>query len=64
MRLLAISIVILSGTLAASVGVVAEALPSSRRFNELDTYGIILAVAGLVLFAFEWWTTRSSEKQK
>jgi len=64
MRLLAISIVVLAGALAAGVGVMAESLPSARRFNSLDDFGMIVAGIGLVVFGIEWWTTRSSEKEK
>lgn len=64
MRLLAISIVVLAGALAAGIGVIAESLPSARRVNDLDDCGMIVAGFGLVVFGIEWWTTRSSEKER
>ena len=42
------------------VGVIAESIPGACYRNDLDTYGILLAVLGLVLFIIEWWSTRSA----
>lgn len=64
MRLLAISVIVIAGALAACTGVIAESLPSARRINALDDYGMVVAGIGLVLFAVEWWTTRSSKNEK
>jgi hypothetical protein len=53
MRLLAISVMILAGTLGAGIGVIAESLPGARYRNNLDTCGMWLAGIGLVLFVTE-----------
>jgi hypothetical protein len=56
MRLIALSIVVLSGALMAGAGVLAEALPDARRYNSLELFGLLLCAFGCVLLVVEWWS--------
>ena len=76
MRLLAISVVILAGAVAAGAGVVAEAYyeAADAAFprtgfhghfeTSLDAFGMWLAGIGLVLFIVEWWSSRKLRNEK
>ena len=45
MRHLSLSICALAGAIMASAGTLAESSAGARRFNELDSWGMFLAVA-------------------
>jgi hypothetical protein len=68
MRMIALSIVILAGTIMASAGVIANALPSVRYYNDLPLPGLLLAGIATIMLIIEWWpmprpiTTESSPK--
>lgn len=53
MRSIAFSIVILAGAIMAAAGTIAEALPGVRRVNDLDTYGLLVVVAGFVFLVID-----------
>lgn len=57
MRLIALSIVILAGSLMAAAGAIADALPGARQYSQLPLFGLLLVGAAGVMFVIEWWPT-------
>jgi hypothetical protein len=55
MRLIGLSILVLSGALMASAGTIANSLPGVARYNDLPLYGLLLAGVATVMFIIEWW---------
>jgi hypothetical protein len=51
MKALPLSLCCLAGAIMASVGVIAVNLEHTRRTNNLDTIGVLIAVAALILTA-------------
>jgi hypothetical protein len=48
----------------ASAGVIAEALPSARQYNNLDVYGLLLAGFACILLVVEWGLGRPKQLER
>lgn len=64
MRLIAISIVIMAGTLCAGIGTIARSMPDARVDNSLDKCGLIILGIGIVVFLLEWWPPQLSKRDE
>lgn len=53
MKAIAFSIVVLSGSLMAAAGTIAESLPSTKRYSVVDEWGIVIALLGIVMLIAE-----------
>jgi hypothetical protein len=56
MRLIAISIFVLSGAIMASAGTIAESLPGAKRVSIVDGCGLAVVAIGGLLFIVELFT--------
>ena len=53
MRLIAISIIVIAGSIMAAAGTLAESMPEAKRFSVVDEWGLVVVVIGIILFVVE-----------